>query len=93
MATIVEYTDHKPATNLFPQRIVSPVRLGPCRFTDLEELGGPQEDSRWVFQNRRCKECVFAVRVILRELPDAALAAELRMILANAFVRNVPEYE
>jgi len=31
--------------------------------------------------------------VILREIPDAALAAELRTLLANAFVRNVPEYE
>jgi hypothetical protein len=28
--------------------------------------------------------------VILQELPDAALAAELRQILATAFVRNVP---
>jgi hypothetical protein len=33
------------------------------------------------------------LRVILREIPDAALAAELRIILANAFVRNISEYE
>jgi hypothetical protein len=31
------------------------------------------------------------LRVILREIPDAALASELRKILANSFVRNVPE--
>jgi len=89
--TIVEYTDHKPPKNLYPDRIVSPVRSGACCFTDMEEVGKPQEDGRWVFQYRRCKKCGFALRVILREIPDAALAAELRKILANSFVRNVPE--
>jgi hypothetical protein len=89
--TIVEYTDEKPPKNLYPQRIVSPVRSGPCCFTDMEEVGKPQEEGRWVFQYRRCKKCGFALRVILREIPDAALAAELRKILANSFVRNVPE--
>ncbi len=89
--TIVEYTDQKPARNLYPERIISPVRSGPCCFTDMEEVGKPQEDGRWVFQYRRCKKCGFALRVILREIPDAALAAELRKILANSFVRNVPE--
>jgi hypothetical protein len=90
-ATIVEYTDQKPAKNQFPQRIVSPVRSGPCCFTDMEEVGQPQEEGRWVFQYKRCKKCGFALRVILREIPDAALASELRKILANSFVRNVPE--
>jgi hypothetical protein len=89
--TIVEYTDQKPPRNLYPQRIISPVRSGPCCFTDMEEVGKPQEDGRWVFQYKRCKKCGFALRVILREIPDAALAAELRRILANSFVRNVPE--
>jgi hypothetical protein len=90
-ATIVEYTDQKPAKNQFPQRIVSPIRSGPCCFTDMEEVGQPQEEGRWVFQYKRCKKCGFALRVILREIPDAALASELRKILANSFVRNVPE--
>lgn len=89
--TIVEYTDQKPPKNMYPERIISPVRSGPCCFTDMEEVGKPQEDGRWVFQYRRCKKCGFALRVILREIPDAALAAELRKILANSFVRNVPE--
>jgi hypothetical protein len=89
--TIVEYNDQKQPRNLYPQRIISPVRSGPCCFTDMEEVGKPQEDGRWVFQYRRCKKCGFALRVILREIPDAALAAELRKILANSFVRNVPE--
>jgi hypothetical protein len=91
MPTIVEYTDDKQPRNLYPQRIISPVRSGPCCFTDMEEVGKPQEDGRWVFQYKRCRKCGFALRVILREIPDAALAAELRKILANSFVRNVPE--
>jgi hypothetical protein len=91
MATIVEYTDEKQPKNLYPQRIVSPVRSGPCCFTDMEEIGKPQENGRWVFQYKRCRKCGFTLRVILREIPDAGLAAELRKILANSFVRNVPE--
>ena len=93
VATIVAYTDQEPPRNLYPQRIVSPVRSGPCCFTGIEEVGEPQEDRRWVFQYKRCTKCGFALRVILREIPDAALAAELRTLLANAFVRNVPEYD
>jgi hypothetical protein len=91
MPTIVEYTDSKRPKNHFPERIISPVKSGPCCFSDMEELGAPQEDGRWVFQYKRCKKCGFAVRTILREIPNAALAAELRKILANSFVRNVPE--
>lgn len=91
MATIVEYTDQKEPKNLYPHRIISPVRSGPCCFTDMEEIGKPQEEGRWVFQYKRCRKCGFTLRVILREIPDAGLAAELRKILANSFVRNVPE--
>ncbi len=91
MATIVEYTDKKQPTNQYPQRIISPGRSGPCCFTDMEGVGQPQADGRWVFQYKRCRTCGFALRVILREIPDAALAAELRKLLANSFVRNVPE--
>ena len=91
MRTIVTYTDREPASNEYPQRIVSPVRSGPCCFTDMEDIGAPQEAGRWVFQYKRCRTCGFALRVILRELPEAALIADLRQILATAFVRNVPE--
>jgi hypothetical protein len=91
MTTIVEYTDQKRPKNLYPERIISPVRSGPCCFSDMEEIGKPEEDSRWVFQYKRCRKCGFTVRVILREIPDAALAAELRKTLANSFVRNVPD--
>ena len=91
MGTIVEYTDKKPPANRYPRRIISPARSGPCCFSDMEELGTPQEDARWVYQYRRCRQCGFAVRVILREIPDASLVASLRKGLAQMFVRNIPE--
>jgi len=91
MPTIVTYTDREPASNQYPQRIVSPSRPGPCCFTDMEEVGPARYENRWEYQYRRCRQCGFAVRVILREIPDAALAQELRQILANSFVRNVPD--
>jgi hypothetical protein len=91
MQTIVTYTDRQPSMNRYPHRIISPPRAGGCCFSNMEELGTPQEDARWVFQYRRCRQCGFAVRVILRELPDTALVASLRKELAHSFVRNVPE--
>jgi predicted Zn-ribbon and HTH transcriptional regulator len=91
MPTIVTYTDREPAINQYPQRIVSPSQPKPCCFSDMEEIGAALQDERWVFQYRRCRQCGFTVRVILRELPDTALAEELRQILATAFVRNVPD--
>jgi ribosomal protein S14 len=90
MTTIVEYTDKKPSANWYPRRIISPPRPGSCCFSDMEELGNPQEDARWVYQYRRCRQCGYAVRVILREIPDAALVAGLRKALAHSFMRNVP---
>lgn len=91
MATIVEYTDQKAPQNLYPERIISPSRSGSCCFSDMEEIGTSQEEGRWVYQYNRCRKCGFAVRVILRELPDESLVAELRQILATAFQRNVPD--
>jgi hypothetical protein len=57
----------------------------------MEEVGTPHQNDRWVFQYRRCRRCGFAVRVILREIPDTTLANSLRKELAHSFVRNVPE--
>jgi ribosomal protein S14 len=91
MPTIVEYSDHKPPTNQYPTHIISPPRAGGCCFSDMEELGTPQKDARWVYQYRRCRRCGFAVRVILREIPDIALMASLRETLAHSFVRNIPD--
>ena len=92
MRTIIEYTDQKPPDNLYPKHIISPSRSGPCCFTEMEEIGVPHQDARWVFQYKRCKTCGFAVRVIVRELPNEALVADLKNILATAFVRNVPDF-
>ena len=91
MATIVEYTDRKPAENRYPHRITSPLRSGTCCFSDMAEVGAAQPEGRWLFQYRRCRRCGFTVRVIVRELPDEGLAAELRSILKRSFVRNVPD--
>ena len=91
MATIVTYTDQKPPENRYPHYIISPPRAGGCCFTAMEELGSPQTDGRWVSQYRRCGRCGFAVRVILRELPDTALVASLREMLERSFVRNIPD--
>ena len=92
MATIVEYNDRKEPQNMFPERIVSPTRSGPCCFSDMEQLGEPQEEGHWMYQYKRCRKCGFTVRVILREIPDQALIAELRGILATSFQRNVPDF-
>ncbi len=92
MATIVEYNDQKAPENCFPERIISPTRSGSCCFSDMEELGVPQEEGHWLYQYKRCNKCGFTVRVILREIPDEALIAELREILATSFQRNVPDF-
>ncbi len=92
MPTIVEYTDKKQPENGYPTRIISPPCSSPCCFTDMEEIGGPEREGQWEYTYRRCRSCGFAVRVILRELPDEALVAELRKILAVSFQRNVPDY-
>jgi hypothetical protein len=92
MATIVEYNDQKQPENRFPERIVSPTHSGSCCFSDMEELGAPQPRGQWLYRYKRCRECGFTVRVILREIPDEALIADLREILAAAFQRNGPDF-
>jgi hypothetical protein len=57
----------------------------------MEEIGRARAEGRWEYQYKRCRKCGFTVRVILREIPDAALIGELRKTLQNSFVRNVPE--
>ena len=83
MATIVEYTAQKPADMSFPARIVSPPRSSPCCFTEMEAIGAPQADGRWLVQYKRCRRCGFTVRLVLREIPDAALLANLRETFAT----------
>jgi hypothetical protein len=92
MATIVEYTDHKEPQNLYPKRIISPARSKPCCFSDMEEMGTSQRDGKWEYLYKRCRQCGFTVRLILREIPDDALIREVRQILKNSFKRNAPDY-
>ncbi len=89
MPTIVKYTDRERPKNDYPRQIISPVRSGPCCFSDMQDVGGAHQDRRWIYAYKRCRQCGFAVRVILREIPNAALAADLRKTLTTAFVRSV----
>ena len=57
----------------------------------MEWLDAPQRDVRWVYQDRRCRRCGFAVRVILCEIPGTTLMNSLREELARSVLRNVPE--
>ncbi len=91
MSSIVEYTDAIPPQNEFPDRIISPSRSGPCCFTHMESLGTPQVDGRWISQYKRCRQCGFAVRVILQVLPDTDAIAGLRATLAGFSSRNTFE--
>ncbi len=92
MPTIVEYTDTKKPTNQYPKRIVSPLKSGPCCFTEMEEIGNPLQEGRWLYQYKRCKKCGFTLKTVIRELPDQALIKELRETLKNSFQRNVPDF-
>ncbi len=92
MATIVEYTDTKPPQNLYPSRIISPPRSGACCFSDMEMIGEPHQEGNWMCQYKRCRTCGYAVRLVVRELPNEALIADLRKILEVSFQRNVPDF-
>ncbi len=89
MKTVVEYTDVKQPANRYPKRIVSPLRPGPCCWTDIEKIGEHEQDDHWVFRYKRCRRCGFTVRLVLERLPDVAREAELRSVLANTFMRNL----
>jgi hypothetical protein len=92
MATIVEYTDRKAPRNSYPQHIISPSRSGLCCAEGMEELGQAEAEGRQMVQYKRCHQCGFTVRVVLRELEDTRLAAELRQTLATAFQRHRQKY-
>jgi hypothetical protein len=92
MPTIVEYTDMKSPLNHYPHRIISPSHASSCCFAAMEEIGPEAQDAHWVYRFKRCRTCGFTVRVVVREIPDAALLASLRTILSTAFQRNSPEY-
>ncbi len=90
MGTIVQYTDEHQPANLYPHRIISPARPGPCCFTEMDEIGDPEQDDRWFFRYKRCRHCGFTVRLGLEAIPDAALQADLRKVFAKSFARTRP---
>jgi hypothetical protein len=88
LGTIVEYTDeHRPA-NLYPHRIFSPARPRPCCFAEMDEIGEPERDERWLFRYKRCRRCGFTVRLLLEEIPDRRLLSDLREVFAKSFTRT-----
>ena len=79
MPSMVSHAEESQPTNRYSHQIISPPRAGACCFSVMEWLDAPQRDDRWVFQYRRCRRCGFTVRVILREILNAALIASLRV--------------
>ena len=88
MSTIVEYTSTKPPENQFPRRIVSPPHSSSCCFSHMEAVGLPRTEGHWLVQFKRCRQCGFTVRAIVRYLPDPAAGARLRQLLRTMFQRN-----
>lgn len=85
----MRYTDREHARNEYPYRIISPSRSGPCCLGPMEVIGEVHADGSALFQYQRCPHCGFTVRRVLEQLPDAALVAELRLLLERSFMRNV----
>lgn len=86
MATIIEYTDARAPENQYPLRIISPRHSSPCCLTGMEDVGEPAVDGRWILQYRRCPRCGFAVRLVVRALPDTeAIAAVQSSFKAASF--------
>jgi hypothetical protein len=89
MPTIVEYTSTKPPENHFPRRIVSPPQSSSCCFSHMETVGLPRAEGLWLVQFKRCRQCGFTVRAIVRYLPDPAVGVRLRQLLRTMF-RRIP---
>ena len=89
MPSLVPYTNQEPPANRYRHRIIAPPRAGVCGVSAMAWLDA-RRDVRGVYQDRRCRRCGFTVRVLLREIPNTALATTLRESLAHAFVRTVP---
>jgi len=84
MATIIQYTDRQTPQNQYPLRIVSPRNSSRCCLTGMEDVGEALTEAPWVLQYRRCHQCGFAVRLVVRALPDAQAIASLQSSLKGA---------
>jgi hypothetical protein len=76
--TIVEYTERMRPENRYPVRLVSPTSAGACCERDMQPIGVPEPDGRWIFEYRRCRMCGFTVRAFLRYVLDDSDLADLR---------------
>lgn len=90
MPSLVPYTDQEPPANRYRHRIISPPRAGVCGVSAMAWLEAPHREVRGVYQDRRCRWCGFAARVILCEIPGTTLMNSLREELARSVLRNVP---
>ncbi len=89
MPTIVEYSDTTPPRNQYPDRIISPPRSESCCLTNMEAIGTPQVEGRWVYQYKRCRRCGFAVRSILKALPDQEIVASLQATFTEISAKGI----
>jgi hypothetical protein len=80
MPTIIEYSDTQPPENRYPERIVSPRHWGACCATGMEDVSDPLVEGRWTYRYRRCRRCGFAVRLVMRSMPDAEAIASVRTL-------------
>ena len=80
MPTIIEYTNTKPPQNLYPDRIVSPPRPATCCTLNMEQIGEPLVEGSWLYHYKRCRQCGFSVRLVVKQLPDQQLFRTLQTI-------------
>ncbi|MGH7351361.1 MAG: hypothetical protein ACREI5_03450 [Candidatus Methylomirabilales bacterium] len=62
MVTIVEYSTHKKALNVYPSRIISPPVPSRCCSSSTVQVGEIQNEHGWPFVYQRCAACGFTVR-------------------------------
>ncbi len=89
MTTIIEYTDAKPPQNLYPDRILSPSHPDSCCLLRMEQIGEPLVEGSWVYHYKRCRQCGFSVRVVVKQLPDDHLFRSLRSFFQQLSVAGL----
>jgi len=71
MKSIIVYTRHVKAQNLYPKRIISPPAPNKCCAVRMEVLGRIRVDEHGRrFLYKRCRVCGFAVRHFLDATPS-----------------------
>ncbi len=73
--TIVEYSDDKPAVNMYPKLIVSPTKGKSCCAQNMEQIGGIEREEKRAYFYRRCPVCGYTVRHFLSAPPPEGPSA------------------